>query len=156
MLLEIILAIALLTVGGATILGALSQGVRSLERTRWTQHAADLAKSAMAKIEAGIESPRSLHGPVAAWEAEQGGVFADSLPDDSGWELEVEFEASQFNGLTSVSIRAVRRDAARPGRVLAEHTLRQLVRLGSAGENRAGEQGDLGREVERSRERSRP
>ena len=53
LLLEVVLALALFVTAGIAILSMVGQSVGSLKSAREKLHAADLARSAMAKIEAG-------------------------------------------------------------------------------------------------------
>ncbi|MBC7771966.1 MAG: hypothetical protein H7210_05690, partial [Pyrinomonadaceae bacterium] len=53
MLLEVMLALALFIGAGAAVLSIVGQSVGSLKATRERQHAVDLARSAMAELEAG-------------------------------------------------------------------------------------------------------
>jgi type II secretory pathway pseudopilin PulG len=157
-LLEVVVAVAILLMASITILGAVNQGVRSMERSRLAARAADLARSAMAEIEAGIATPESLSGPVqeqppppGSGDQEGTGVNApggDALPRDTGWELEIDVSPSPFAGLAKVSILAIKRP---PGgdQVEASYVLHQLVRLSAEAEDRAGESGELTVESER-------
>jgi type II secretory pathway pseudopilin PulG len=160
LLLEVMLALAIFVMAGTAILALVGRSVAGMERARLAQRAADLARSAMAKIEAGLETPQTLNGPVRAWEPEgeiRGGGVVDSLPADSGWELKIDTEPSQFAGLTRVTVRALKQSA---GAERASYTLRQLVRLGGKGEDRAGGTDALAEEAKRgadepSRDRGR-
>src|SRR5437762_4748194 len=50
------------------------RAVEGMQRSRLSEKAADLARSAMAKMEAGIETAGTLNGPVRAWMADEGGA----------------------------------------------------------------------------------
>lgn len=170
-LLEVMLALSLLVMGGITILGAMSQSIRSVEATRLNQQAADLSRSAMAKLEAGIATIETLEGPVPTWETdpdsgadelnddmpidEFGSAAGYEFGEDSDWELEIETSPSPFTGLTAVSVRAVRWASIDSDRILAQYTLHQLVRLGEFAEDMAGEEDDMMIEARRGFERER-
>lgn len=151
-LLETVIAVAMLTMAAITILGAVNQGVVVMERSRMALRASDLARSAMAEIEAGISTPESLLGPVPQAEpsksedGEPATEFQDSLPPESGWELDISVAPSPFAGLSVVSVRAF---TERAGSAAASYTLVQLVRLGGDEPDQAGREGELLRESER-------
>lgn len=130
-LLEIVLSLAIFIIAGGAVLNLVSGTAGGLAQSRNASKAADLARSAMAKIEAGIDTPQTLNGPI---ERQAEGGNDGAAP--SGWELEIETDASQFRGLTRVQIRAVKHGSG--GAVDADFTLIQLVRLGSKGEDKAG------------------
>jgi Tfp pilus assembly protein PilV len=149
MLLEVIVSLAIFVVAGGAILNLVTQTMTGLERSREQARAADLARSAMAKIEAGIETAQTLNGPVersAEGAAAVGGVGGE------GWELEIDTEPSQFRGLTRVSVNAVKR-VGEAARVEAEYLLVQLVRLGGKGEDRAGEEDSIAEKARQGLER---
>jgi hypothetical protein len=129
-----------------------------LERTRLAAKAADLARSTVARIEAGLGTPQTLDGPVRPWpESDDGrreedlteGIYAGGgvAPPPSGWEVEIQTEPSSFSGLTKISVRAFKRAAPGSEQIAAEYTLHQLVRLGGKGEDRAGGEDDLAEEA---------
>ncbi len=117
-LLEVLLSLALLVAAGLTIIGLASQAAGSVERSRDRALALDLARSAMAEIEAGISRPETMGGPV------------ESRVGVGEWGIEVETEPSQFTGLTLVKVRAIRYAAAGSEAEESSVTLQQLVRLG--------------------------
>lgn len=133
-LLEIMLALSLLIAAGIAITATLDRSSAGMTIARDHFVATELARSAMSKIEAGIENMQNLNGPVPVWtepEDTEGGTvgskFDDALPSPSGWELEVKTEPSGHEGLVLVIIRAVRKTAG--DRESASCTLRQLIRL---------------------------
>ncbi len=170
-LLEVMLALALLVVGSMTILGAMSQSIHSIEATRLKQQAADLARSAMARIEAGIATPETLQGPVPAWDSNPdsgedeliGDTFSDEFGlaaelgwgEESGWELEIDTSPSPFAGLAVVRVRALRHASADSDRIIGQYTLEQLVRLGTLETDEAGEEDELMEEARRGIARER-
>jgi hypothetical protein len=147
LLLEVVTAVAVFVGAGMAILSLVSGSVSSLAAARDAVKAVDLARSGMARLEAGLATPQTLPGPVPRWEddadawlgddaAAESGGFADAAPRPSGWELDVETEPSRFAGLTLVTVTA----SKRAGEVIeATYTLRQLVRLGRGGEDGAGD-----------------
>jgi hypothetical protein len=132
-LLECVLALALFVACGMAVLAMVDHAVDSVASTRDTEQAADIARSAMARIESGLATPDTLNGPVVVAENNDGTGGA-AAPADSGrqargvWSLEVQTEPSQFQGLTNVSVRAYKQ-AAGSDQELASFTLHQLVRL---------------------------
>lgn len=155
-LLEIILALAIFTMAALAVLSVMGQASRNVEIARLQVHGLDLARSAMARLEAGVKSAEELRGPVAAWsqfETEAGAeAFADELPEPTGWELEIETEPSQFAGLTLVSVTAMRRDEA-SGSTSHATRLTQLVRLSALEEDSVGERDEISVEAERGARR---
>lgn len=164
LLLEVILALAIFVMAGTAILAMVNRVMDGMARTKEVRHAADLAKSAMAQLEAGLGTAQSLNGPVKAWSPEEqgasgpgvgsgaAGAAADdappvrgsgvlaTMPADSGWELQIDTEPSQFRGLTRVTVKAFKHAAGGPVGEAAgpSYTLRQLVRLSGKGEDVAG------------------
>lgn len=127
-LLEVLLSLALLVAAGLTIIGLASQAAGSVERARDRALGLDLARSAMAEIEAGIVRPETMGGPV------------ESRVGVGDWGLEVETEPSQFTGLTLVKVRAIRYAAAGSEAEASSVTLQQLVRIGDDAEGGSGEE----------------
>lgn len=155
LLLELVLALAIFVVAGSAILMLVDRTLTGTMRLRQQERAADLARSAMARIEAGIDTPMTLNGPVPPWRDEEtpdvGGGLASSAAPETGWELRIDTEPSQFRGLTRVTVTAQRR---REGQEQpdASYTLHQLVRLSPQAEDRAGEEGDLSEAAKRGLE----
>jgi hypothetical protein len=94
-------------------------------------------------MEAGLGTPQTLNGPVRPWLVEDAekGERHEGAVDEGGstaWELEIDTEKSQFAGLTTVTVRAVKRSGS-AGASEVSYTLRQLVRLGGKGEDKAGD-----------------
>jgi hypothetical protein len=167
LLLEIILALAIFVMAGSAILALVDRTASGVERARGAAKAADLARSAMARIEAGIGTPQTLNGPVLAWpesddaraeddESGDGIISSGGIaPPESGWELEIDTEPSEFTGLTKITVRAIKRAAPDSEQLVAEYTLRQLVRLSGKGEDRAGGEDALAAEAKRGLSESR-
>ncbi len=166
LLLEMLVAVGLFVVAGLAISGAMERGLGAMIRDREETKAADLARSAMAMLEAGIETPQTLNGPVRAWQDdssmlegdEQAGsvtqTFEEGAVDASGWELEVLTEPSEFEGLSLVSVTAMRLDTV-SGEIAISHTLHQLVRLRDDAEDIVGEVDALMEAAERGAGRNR-
>ncbi len=160
LLLEVMLAITLFVMGAIAILALLNDSTSGLASTRDAVRAADLARSAMARIEAGIGSVRTEHGPVPLWEddleahddlsgtSEIGEGFADTPPRPSLWRIEVESEPTDFDGLTRVTVRAIKQAAPNSTTVTASYTLHQLVRMADRVEDTAGAVDEISRAAE--------
>ena len=160
-LFEMMVALTIFIFMAVAVLGAVNQGLMSAERTRDASKAADLARSTMAKLEAGLGTVQNLAGPVPAWEptldADSGADvpfdesapsgFSEEPPVDSLWEVEIETLPSEFPGLTHVTVTAVRRVSELSERVAASYTLHQLVRLAPETEDSVGELDDIGASV---------
>ena len=149
MLMEVVLALALVVVVGMTVLSAVSQSTGALREAREKQVAVDLARSAMAKLEAGIETTTSLSGPVKAWTEDMNLAEVPEEGDETGWELVVEAEPASFDGLTYVTVTA-RRAGDEAGRA-SSFTLRQLVRLAQREEDGIGAKDNVTIEAEKAR-----
>lgn len=151
-LLEVMLALSIFTMAALVVLSVMGQAARNVELARLELAGLDLARSAMARLEAGLKSADELRGPVPVWsqhETDPGATaFEDDLPEPSGWELEVETEPSAFDGLTLVSVRALRRNES-TGEAGFATTLRQLVRISQRAEDTVGEQDELSEEAAR-------
>lgn len=145
LLLEVLLSLALFIAAGGAVLSIVSQGVGSLKSMRDKLHAADLARSTMAEIEAGITTVEVANGPVAVWKDESEGA-AETERRVSGWELRIQTSPTTFEGLTLVTITAVR---VEPGDQSSAYTLSQLVRLGREATDTIGDVDDVTRAAER-------
>lgn len=144
LLLEVLLALALFVTAGMAILSMVGQSVGSLRAARDEQHAADLARSAMAKIEAGIETAEVLNGPVPAWREETDADADGNAGKATEWELSVQTAPSNYPGLTLVTVIA--RKSAGAG---TSYTLKQLVRALAKAEDEAGGMDDVAAEAAR-------
>jgi hypothetical protein len=129
-LLEVVLAIAMFVTWGTAILVLEDRSITGLQRARHSEQARDLACSAMARLECGTDTRRTLAGPVKPDQGFQ-------VPTGE-WELKVQSEPSQFPGLTTVSVTASRRASGRADAVVASYTLRQLVRFSELPADRPG------------------
>jgi hypothetical protein len=119
-----VLALALFVSCGMAVLAMVDHAVDSVAMTRDAERAADIARSAMARIEAGLATPQTLNGPLASGSGDEGGDARSA--SDGSWALEVQTESSQFDGLTKVTVRAYKQVGDSE---LASYTLHQLVRL---------------------------
>lgn len=137
MLLEAVVSLGLFVAAGMAILASLDRSATALRAARETTLARDLAATAMAKIEAGLETPLTLNGPVEEWPTAGGG----SPSSPSRWVLDIKTEPSQFAGLTKVTIKASKLGASEEATV--GFTLRQLVRLSAAANSEADVAGPL-------------
>jgi Tfp pilus assembly protein PilV len=133
MLLECLLALAVFVAAGLTILSMCDQASGSMQASRDLSRATDLARSSMAKLEAGLVSAETLNGPAAAWTSDDAYVDVPGTPS-GGWTVEVRTAPSSFDGLTLVTLRAFFMKAS--GEEGVSYTLHQLVRLGAAGGGR--------------------
>jgi hypothetical protein len=147
MLMEVVLALALVVVVGMPVLSAVSQSTGALRAAREKQVAVDLARSAMAKLEAGIETTTTLSGPVKAWSEDMNLAEVSEDRDETGWELQVEAEPSSYEGLTYVTVTARRTDEV----ASSAFTLRQLVRLAQREEDGIGEKDAVTIEAEKAK-----
>ncbi|MFZ4573958.1 MAG: hypothetical protein ACOYN0_06145 [Phycisphaerales bacterium] len=137
-LLECIIALAIFVAAATTIYSVIVRSVDAAERTARIERAADLARGAMAQIESGVGTPETLNGPVPEWRDEKDGTF-DENAAASPWELQIESEPSEFEGLTMVRVRAVQLDPPGSDRVVASFQLAQLVRLSPEREEKVQE-----------------
>lgn len=131
LLLECVVALALLVGSGAAVASLLATTLESTRRARDVREAVVAAQNALARIEAGLGTPETLSGPVRTGEGFEGG--ADQV--EAKWVLRFEVSPSRFAGLTEVTaeVRAAGADAA------AEPVaaIRQLVRLRALGASAA-------------------
>jgi type II secretory pathway pseudopilin PulG len=121
-LLELMVSVAIFAVAGLTILATVRQGMNAVERARVLERGADLARTAMSELEAGLIAPESLSGPV---------------DEDGLWELDVTVDPSEFEGLRVVTVAALQVRATGEPRTVFELT--QLVRLGDGPDDTIGE-----------------
>lgn len=149
LLLEALVSLAILVTMSMAITSVVRDSSERLIRAADLAVGEDMARSALAQIEAGIASPESLAGPVPAWDpaqamAELGDEAGPRSSDEielpnqtgepSGWSLEIETQLSPYTGLTLVSVRAHRDEAPQVG-----VTLHQLLRLRDDGPEGVGE-----------------
>jgi hypothetical protein len=121
-LLEVLLAVALFVAAGLAVVSAMDRASMAGERARLGARAGDLARSAMALIEAGLATPESLHGPVRSWRSltgpiDEGPMVEGPAPDERGWELLIATEPMTQPGVVKVSVEARLVDEAGQARV---------------------------------------
>lgn len=127
LLLEVMLALTLFVLAAIAILALMSQAWSTFERSRREAVLTDLARTALAQIEAGIAEPETLSGPVAAWPW----PVSDEPPSgaskgrDSRWELRISTKPTETIGITLIEVQAVHLDAE--GEPDSSVTLRQAV-----------------------------
>lgn len=159
LLLEVLVSLAILVSVSMAIGAVLRDSTDRLLDVGRVGVARDLARSAIAQIEAGVATPEALNGPVPVWDSsralaelgdEVGPRSSDEIdpgsgvPEPSGWTLEIETQPSAFEGLTLVSVTAIHADDPR-----ARATLHQLVRLAPVGEEGVGDLDEISREAQR-------
>lgn len=130
LLFECLLAAAVLAAFGIAIWGVVGRSQDAAQRTRWEAIASDLARSALSKIESGAARPESLQGPAYRnLESSEDRAGTAGPTDADLWELDIHTEASEFEHLTHVAVRAFRRRGEGSKEEAVSHTLHQLVRL---------------------------
>lgn len=130
-LLEVILAVAIFTAAALVVLRQVSFASDAVQRARDQERAADLARSAMALLEAGLETPETLNGPLSPARAAFGlASTVQTAPTGAtytDWELIVDVQPSPFAGLSKVRVTAVWGAGLSAER--ARYSLAQLVPL---------------------------
>lgn len=130
-LLDALLSIAVFVTAGTAILNLTGRSLANLERAHLRQQACELARTGMSRLEAGLDTPRTLNGQVK---------FEDGSGSPAGrWELHVETDQSPLPGLAAVAVTARKLEDGKNETVIASYTLRQLVRLGSRAEDKPGD-----------------
>ena len=137
-LLDLVIALALFTVGGLAVLTQLESGARRIIQAEQRLGAMAMARTAMGLLETGAMGDRELNGPADAWASPSpDDLAAPGAASDSTtqWICEVELEPSQWPALSlaTIRVRRVPLGAEVEGQpVLA--TLRQLVPTSGPGE----------------------
>jgi len=149
LLLEVLVSLAILVTLSMAISAVVRDSSERLSLSSERVVAEDMARSALAQIEAGIATPESLNGPVPAWDPagaalelgdEIGPRSSDEIElgsgsaEPSGWVLQIDTQPSPYDGLTLVSVRAEREET--PG---LNATIHQLIRFRDAGPEGVGE-----------------
>ena len=125
LLLEAVVALAVLVGFGGVILATLSDARERLEGARRRVLAQDLATSAVAELAAGLRQAEEMSGPVRSADREGSGAAFEETPREAGaWELAVETTPSVMEGLTLVSVTA--RESGRTSGGVS-FTLRRLI-----------------------------
>lgn len=140
-LLEVMVALSIFAMAALAVIGAVAQGRAGVGRAHLELRAADLARSVMSLIEAGVVSPEAVSGPAPVWDptidlaSEQPlrAVLAETSGsrglDERGWRIEAEIEPTEFDGVSLVIVRTALVLGADPDAPEARATLRQFVRL---------------------------
>ncbi|MEI7658072.1 MAG: hypothetical protein WCK33_08410 [Phycisphaerae bacterium] len=127
-LLECLLALALLVAAGVTVLACLDRASDSVARRTQEVVASQVAATALALIESGAMTPETVQGPASR--------LRDGVSVAADWNIAIDTEPSEFGSLTLVTVRifAAGRsaDADRPPLAVA----RQLVDLGAVRDGR--------------------
>ena len=135
-LLELLIALAMLAAAGLAIAGAIERGIATAERGAARGSAMDLARSAMSLIDAGLLSPEVVDGDVEGgsilsspvWGEEDGLGLNEAFDRDrlmpTRWRIEVE-TSDAGRGLTLVTLGVV--DLSRGDAASAEVVLTQVV-----------------------------
>ncbi|MBL9032226.1 MAG: hypothetical protein JNM80_11040 [Phycisphaerae bacterium] len=152
LLFEVILALAIFVGAGLAILSSIDGALTAQSRARLAARAADLARTAIARIEAGIDTPQTLHGPVRHRSLDPDAD--DAQPADDGWELDIDTTPSSFSGLTHVTVTAKRLTPS--GVEEAAFTLHQLVRLRAVESDSPGAEDEIARRAREAAPRTSP
>ncbi len=143
-LIEVLVAVAILVGSGTAIMAAADRGERLLRTSRDTAHAADLARSLLSAIEAGLVTPQNAPQTVrsnssgAAWLAlDADNNFPEVASDTGHLRAEVDTEPTAYPGLARLTVRVSRSNTDTETSPL--FTLSQLVRLSPLGDDTAGE-----------------
>jgi hypothetical protein len=142
LLLELVIALGVTIAVGVTLLSMLGQSQRSLVRSVELSRAADLASSALAKLDAGLATVDDLDGADDTFDIERREEIAlaigDVVGDDATWRLSIVTERSGVSGLSVVTVTAQHtRDES------VSFTLRRLVRLVEPSADRALRESEL-------------
>lgn len=163
-LLELMIAVALLVMASLAISASLRDGMMSLQRSKDEALAGDMARSIVAMVEAGLARPEQFDGPMPSWDADTERWEGDPLIDAldlaqanaggvvDGWFVTAESEPTSFAGLTKLIVTVERLGDA--GVPTASRTLVQLVRLRDDAEDTIGGEGELSELADEARSRS--
>jgi len=139
-LIDVVVALSIFVVGGLAILTQVrAGGARVLEAERRAA-AVGVARSAMALLEAGLASERTLAGPPGEWLLEDPAGDGERRPAGLGaavagvWTVEVQLDPAPYTGLTLATVRVLPAEAESDadggrGPTPAVAVLRQLVPL---------------------------
>lgn len=144
LLLEMVIALAIVVAVGMALLSMLGDTQRSLSRSLLVSQASDLASSAIARLEAGFATIDELDGPVRTSE-DGADPFSDAPAAQSDWVLEIETDRSGVSGLTLIEVTA---RYVPDGTVVRTH--RKLVRLASDLEDGTLEESELQELIDRA------
>ena len=156
-LLETTAALAIFAMVGLLVLTAVREGMGNLNRSYVMLQAADLARSSMARLEAGIITIEELDGPVPLWDGEEGAEPRGEPEYDDRWMLGVEVEDSEFPSLSRVTINVYDGDTTLAGMEDEAppplYSLSQLVRLEQSAASDELPEDELMRDIRRAGER---
>lgn len=109
LLLELLVALGLFVAIASTLLTLARQSMGGVVRATRLVEASERAASALALIEAGVETAQTLDGEQALWvdPFDEDGVGGLRRPGPSEWVLEIETSRAGYGGLTLVTVRAV-------------------------------------------------
>lgn len=151
LLLEVMLALALLVTASSLVVGVIRDSSDRIERAIDMGVAADLAHTAIAQIETNLATPETLTGPTPNWtladefDAATGPArssddiaIESSSPVNSEWAYQIETQTTPFDGLTLISVSVLRDEAAR-----ATYTLHQLTRLEAPNDDEIGDEDEM-------------
>jgi len=141
-----VLALALFVAGAAMLTQLNSSVARSLERSRLSIESADLARKALAELEAGIITIADVRTARLHTEQSVGrmdrAADMDELAEPSPWQVSVRTERSPYSGLTLVELTVAYVGEARASSAMrgfstdvpddseeVRTTIRQLMRL---------------------------
>ncbi|MCZ6835447.1 MAG: hypothetical protein O7G85_06705 [Planctomycetota bacterium] len=134
-LFEVLLSIAIFAGAAMFTLGAVRQGINDLERRIRTARALDLARTAIAQLEAGLIDLADLREGDPDVLMESSKAFDESF-EYVRWTIEAETQRTEYEGLTllTITVRQEQGEEFGPTRSdddedVASVTLRQLVRL---------------------------
>jgi type II secretory pathway pseudopilin PulG len=119
-LLEVMVALGVFVVGAALLLATATETLAALERAERRERAIDLARSALARLEAGVVNLQDLRAGRS--EAEEGGAWGDDRV-----RLSVRTRRSEWPGLSLIEVQVRDTDATEDEAPLC--TIRQLVEL---------------------------
>ncbi len=123
MLLECLLALALLVAAGVTVLACLDRAADSVARRTQEVVASQVAAAAMALIDSGAMTPETVQGPASR--------LRDGVSVAGNWNIAVDTEPSEFGSLVLVTIRVFDAGRSAGGDQQALAQARKLVDLGA-------------------------
>lgn len=122
-LLECLLALALLLAAGVTVLACLDRAADAVGRRTRETVASQVAASAMALIDSGAMTPETVQGPASR--------LRDGVAVAASWNIAVDTEPSAFGSLTLVTVRVFDAGTSAASERAPLAVARQLVDLGA-------------------------
>ncbi|MEO1008177.1 MAG: hypothetical protein AAFX79_06400 [Planctomycetota bacterium] len=126
-LLDLMVALSIFVLGGLAILTQVGFGTRLVIESERRAAAEGIARSALALLEGGAATERSLSGPVDEWLLPLDVLDAQGEPTGWRWECEVDLEASRWRDLSLATVRVFRVPIGSDAEVAPLATLRQLI-----------------------------